>query len=264
MTKTTLVDLQNRKDERQIGIDQVGIKNINWPLRIKEGKEVQTISSNIDMYVNLPGDLKGTHMSRFVEVLSEYQDKPISVKVIRSILMDLKKRLQATSAYMNVRFMYFVEKSAPVSKKKGFMDYRIEIQPFQNCEESEIRYKLSVPIKTLCPCSKEISKYGAHNQRGEVTLSAVCKDKIWITDLLKIIEDQGSCQVYSLLKRVDEKYVTEKAYENPKFVEDVVRDCAMSLKANSDIKSFEIECENYESIHNHSAYSKVVFDRRKR
>ncbi|MBK5099581.1 MAG: GTP cyclohydrolase I FolE2 [Desulfobacteraceae bacterium] len=249
-------DIQNNIDHRNIDIDQVGVKKIRYPITVldKDMGEQQTVAE-INMYVNLPRYYKGTHMSRFVEILNEHSRR-ISLQNFSEILEHVKERLNAESAHMEITFPYFISKSAPVTGIEGLMEYRCTFKGSLN-KGSDLVIMIRVPISTLCPCSKEISDFGAHNQRGEVYLQVRFKKFVWIEDLIKLVEESASSDVYSLLKREDEKYVTERAYQNPMFVEDIVRDIAFKLKKDANITWFAVECENYESIHNHNAYARI-------
>ena len=249
-----MLDIQNQKDYRNIDIDKVGIKDIRYPITVrdKEIKTQQTVAS-INMYVNLPKDYKGTHMSRLIEILNE-SNRCISTQNVSDILLTMKKRLDAESAHIEISFPYFIMKSSPVTHSQGLMGYQCTFKGNLN-KEKDLIVIINVPITTLCPCSKEISDFGAHNQRGEVRLQVRFKKFVGIEDLIKLVEEAASCDVYSVLKREDEKYVTEKAYENPKFVEDIVRDIAKKLEYDPNITWFAVESENFESIHNHNAYA---------
>jgi len=249
-------DVQNQRDHRNISIDKVGVKEIRYPITVldKATRTQQTVAM-INMYVNLPKDFKGTHMSRLVEILNEH-DRTISIKNFSDILSTMKERLNAESAHIEISFPYFVMKTAPVSKSQGLMEYRCTFQGSLN-KGKDLVVMINVPITTLCPCSREISDFGAHNQRGEVRLQVRFKRFMWIEDLINLVEESASCDVYSVLKREDEKYVTEKAYNNPKFVEDIVRDIAEKLQNYANIVWFAVECENFESIHNHNAYAYI-------
>lgn len=249
-------DIQSHKDHRNIDIDQVGVKDIRYPITVldKNNGKQQTVA-NINMYVNLPRQYKGTHMSRFVEVLNEHR-KRISLQNFSEILQEVKTRLNAESAHMEITFPYFINKMAPVTGSEGLMEYKCSFRG--NLDKGiDIVTTINVPISTLCPCSKEISEYGAHNQRGIVTLKVRFKKFIWIEDLIKLVEETASSEVFSVLKREDEKFVTEKAYQNPKFVEDIVRDIALKLNDDQNITWFAVESENFESIHNHNAYAYI-------
>jgi len=250
-------DIQNHKDYRNIDIDQVGVKGIRYPVTVrdKDMGEQQTVAE-INMYVNLPRTYKGTHMSRFVEILNEY-NRRISIQNFSDILEEMKKRLNAESAHMEMTFPYFINKSAPVTGTEGLMEYKCSFKGSLNSKGSDLIAMIHVPICTLCPCSKEISDYGAHNQRGEVRLQVRFKKFVWLEDLIKLVEESASCDLYSVLKREDEKFVTEKAYENPRFVEDIVREIALKLNQDPNITWFAVESENLESIHNHNAYAYI-------
>ncbi len=247
-------DIQNHKDNRNIDIDQVGVKGIRYPITVldKNMGEQQTVAK-INMYVNLPRHYKGTHMSRFVEILNEHSRR-ISLQNFSEIMEEMKKRRNAKSAHMEITFPYFIKKRAPVTKSEGLMEYICTFKGSLN-EGSDLVTIIHVPISTLCPCSKEISAFGAHNQRGEVTLQVRFKKFIWIEDLIRLVEETASSDVYSVLKREDEKYVTEWAYDHPMFVEDIVREIAQKLNHDPNITWFAVESENFESIHNHNAYA---------
>lgn len=249
-------DIQNHEDHRNIDIDQVGVKGIRYPITVldKDMGEQQTVAE-INMYVDLPRYYKGTHMSRFVEILNEYSRR-ISLRNLSSILEDMKERLNAESAHIELTFPYFIKKTAPVTGLEGLMEYSCTMKGALR-EGSDLVLVIRVPVCTLCPCSKEISRFGAHNQRGEVRLQVRFKKFVWIEDLIGIVESSASCEVYSVLKREDERFVTEKAYRNPRFVEDVVREIAVKLAGDRNITWFAVECENFESIHNHNAYAYV-------
>jgi GTP cyclohydrolase I len=252
-----MIDIQNQKDSRNIDIKKVGVKNIKYPIIVLDrARGTQPVNATFNMYVNLPHHFKGTHMSRFVEVLNDFQGQ-ISIKTFQTILEKMRQKLHAHSAHMEIEFPYFLEKTAPVSKAKSLMEYRCLFSGENNVDRMDFLVGIVVPVTTVCPCSKEISQFGAHNQRSMVTLKVRFKKFFWIEDLIKIVEDSASGEVYSLLKRVDEKYVTEKAYENPKFVEDVVRSVAVKLNKDENFIWYSIEAENFESIHNHSAYACV-------
>lgn len=249
-------DVQNDADFRRIEINKVGVKNLKYPivLRDKIHNEQHTIAS-INMYVNLPHHFRGTHMSRFIEILNKYR-REIDIHNIGNILKEVKERLNAEAAHLEIEFPYFIEKEAPVSKAKSLMEYQCRFIGELN-DRVKLLLGVSVPILTVCPCSKEISKHGAHNQRGVITLLLKFKGFLWIEDVIGMVEDCASGSVYSLLKREDEKYVTEKSYENPTFVEDVVRNVATKLNKQENILWYKVEVESYESIHNHDAYACV-------
>jgi len=252
-----MIDIQNQKDFRHIDIKKVGVKNIKYPIIVLDrARGTQPVNATINMYVNLPHHFKGTHMSRFVEVLNEFKGQ-ISIKTFQTILEKTRHKLHAQSAHMEIEFPYFLEKTAPVSKAKSFMEYRCLFSGENSAEQTDFLVGIAVPVTTVCPCSREISKVGAHNQRSIVTVKVRFKKFFWIEDVIKKVEKSASGEVYSLLKRPDEKYVTEKAYENPKFVEDVVRSVAVKLNNDSNFTWYSIEAENFESIHNHSAYAYI-------
>lgn len=260
---TTLKDTQNLKDNRGVDIQKVGINHLELPLVIQRKNESnQVVNAKARVTVSLPRHYKGTHMSRFVEVLREWENKNLLGMDIKGCLATIIKKLNAQSGELKFKFKYFIDKKSPVSKLSFPMGYDCSFQGnLANYGKENEEYKfilgVKVPLTTLCPCSKEISEYGAHNQRAivNVKISYDETQHIWIEDLIKEIESCGSCEIYPLLKRVDEKYVTEKAYKNPKFVEDILRDVVLKLRDNKTINSFEVECEAYESIHNHSAWA---------
>ncbi len=249
-------DIQNLRDHRDIDIDKVGVKDISYPIVVldKHNRTQHTIA-NINMYVDLPRRFKGTHMSRFIEILNEYR-REITIENFPNIMAKMKERLNANTAHLEVEFPYFIEQEAPVSKAKSLMEYRCRFIGSLK-DKKEIILEITIPITTLCPCSKEISSSGAHNQRGIVKVAIQFKGFVWIEDVIDVVEGCGSSPVYALLKREDEKFVTEHAYRHPMFVEDVVRDIALKLDKNKDIGWFRIEAENWESIHNHSAYASL-------
>ena len=252
-----LEDVQNRKDHRQIAIDKVGVKNIVYPVTVLDrahGKQ-HTVAT-VNMYVGLPHHFKGTHMSRFVEVLNEYH-RGIAIQSFQEILEKIRRHLDAASAHMEVNFPYFIEKQAPVSRETSMMSYPVAFRGSLTDKGYDLVVEVKVPVTSVCPCSKAISQGGAHNQRSEVTVQVRFKEFVWIEDLIHLVESQASAEVYSLLKRSDEKHVTEKAYNNPKFVEDIVRDAAQALIRDPNVTWFTVEAENFESIHNHNAYAYV-------
>jgi len=251
----TMSDVQSSADSRQIPINKVGIKSIRHPVRVKDrtGGEQHTIA-NFNMYVNLPHNFKGTHMSRFVEILNQY-DREISVDNFQDMLRGMTKRLEAQAGHIEMGFPYFINKEAPISKVKSLLDYEVTFIGEIQGDKPELTIKVVVPVTSLCPCSKEISERGAHNQRSHVTLTVKTVGFMWIEELIDIVEQEASCELYGLLKRPDEKYVTERAYDNPKFVEDMVRDIAARLNADKRVSGYTVESENFESIHNHSAYA---------
>ncbi|MFT7616761.1 MAG: GTP cyclohydrolase I [Planctomycetota bacterium] len=253
----SLDDVQGEHDQRQIAIDKVGIKDILHPVKVaKRAGGSQHTVANFNMYVGLPHNFKGTHMSRFVEVLNDHEFE-ITVGSFQQMTREMVEKLDAENGHIEMSFPYFVEKSAPVSGVKGLLDYQATlIGEIKNGVESQF-LRLLVPVTTLCPCSKKISERGAHNQRGHVTVTVKASQFIWMEELIELVEGQASCDLYGVLKRPDEKYVTERAYDNPKFVEDLVRDVASLLAADSRVEGYSVEVENFESIHNHSAYAYV-------
>ncbi len=252
-------DVQKERDFRNIPIDKVGIKNLRYPIKVLDRRNIhQHTVASINMFVDLPHKNKGTHMSRFVEILHVFRPE-VSLKKISVVLDQMKKDLNAASAHIEVAFPYFIEKAAPESKSPGLMDYNCKFIGSSNSDgKVDLLCEVVVPISSVCPCSKEISEVGAHNQRGEVKLSTRFKRFIWLEDMIELVESAASCDVYSVLKRVDEKYVTEKAFLNPKFVEDIVRDVAVKLEQDDNITWFSVSAENFESIHNHSAYAHIT------
>ncbi len=255
-------DVQARADTRHLPIDRVGIKDIRHPVRVKDRSagEQHTIAT-FNMYVSLPHNFKGTHMSRFVEIL--HAEREISVESFRHMLESMTERLEADAGHIEMSFPYFVMKRAPVSGVESLMDYRASLIGERHDGVTDLWVRVVVPVTSLCPCSKRISDYGAHNQRSHVTITAQLLDHMWIEELLEIAEQEASCELYGILKRPDEKYVTERAYDNPKFVEDMVRDVATRLNAEARIVAYVVESENFESIHNHSAYALIERDKRK-
>lgn len=252
-------DVQNERDDRKIPIDKVGIKDLRYPIRVRDRRDgYQNTVASINMYVDLPHEYKGTHMSRFVEMLHLLKPE-VSLKKFSEILEQMKSHLNADSAHIEVQFPYFIEKTAPISNSPGLMDYNCRIIGSSNADdEVDLISEVNVPISSVCPCSKEISDHGAHNQRGIVTLKTRFKKFIWLEDMIELIESCSSCDVYSVLKRVDEKDVTERGYHNPKFVEDLVRDIAAKLNQDDNITWFAVSAENFESIHNHSAFAHIT------
>ncbi len=253
-----LVDIQSEVDHRNIPIDKVGIKNLRYPITVLDRKNhYQHTVASINMYVDLPHEYKGTHMSRFVELLHLFRPK-VSLRNFAELLEQMKTHLNAASAVVEMSFPYFIEKNAPISFSPGLMDYTCRmIGSSDNNGRVDLVSEVIVPISSVCPCSKEISEVGAHNQRGEVRLATRFKKFIWIEDMIELVESCASCEVYSVLKRVDEKCVTEKSFRNPKFVEDIVRDIAKVVKKDENIIWFSVSAENFESIHNHSAYAYI-------
>ncbi len=259
----TIPDVQSSADTRHLAINKVGIKSIRHPVVVKDKSVgVQHTIATFNMYVHLPHNFKGTHMSRFVQILNQH-GREISVESFESILREMVEKLEAQSGYIEMSFPYFVNKTAPVSGVQSLLDYDVTF--IGEIVEGEYRFtmKVLIPVTSLCPCSKEISERGAHNQRSHVTLSVRTKRVVWIEELVRYAEENASSELYGLLKRPDEKFVTERAYDNPKFVEDMVRDVAAALNADDRIEAFVVESENFESIHNHSAYALIERDKSK-
>lgn len=254
-------DVQGSVDTRRIAINKVGIKDIKHPVRVKDrsGGEQHTIA-NFNMYVNLPHNFKGTHMSRFVEILNQHE-REISVASFKDMLHEMTQRLNAETGHIEMSFPYFVNKTAPVSGVQSLMDYNVTFIGDIVDKKTTITVQAVVAVTSLCPCSKKISDYGAHNQRSHITLKVRTQGFIWIEELIDLAEQQASCELYGLLKRPDEKYVTERAYNNPKFVEDMVRDIAACLNRDDRVTAYVVESENFESIHNHSAYAMIERDK---
>ncbi len=253
-----LTDIQNERDERNIAIDRVGVKALRFPVEVreKEGGSQRTVATAA-LAVDLPEHFKGTHMSRFVEVLNSHGNC-LDVREMKTVPEELLGRLEASKAHVEFEFPFFRTKPAPMTGKGGVLDYtvRFEVEACSN-GESDFICTVMVPVATLCPCSKAISDYGAHNQRGLVTFAVRAKQPIWVEDLIDLVESSASCELYSLLKRPDEKFVTEKAYKNPVFVEDLVRNIAGKANAQKNIVWHKVEAENFESIHNHNAYAMI-------
>lgn len=258
---TKIPDIQSSRDTRRIPINKVGIKDILHPVRVldRSGGEQHTVA-RFNMYVDLPHNFKGTHMSRFVEILNNHEHE-ISVGSFKEMLHEMTDRLEAESGHIEMSFPYFVNKSAPVSGVQSLMDYQVTLigeikkgKPYTNIQ-------VIVPVTSLCPCSKKISDYGAHNQRSHVTINVCTKDFVWIEELIELVEKEASSELFGLLKRPDEKHVTERAYDNPKFVEDMVRDIAVKLNDDDRVLAYVVESENFESIHNHSAYAMIEKDK---
>ena len=250
-----LKDTQSERDHRRIAIDRVGVKNLRYPMQIRDkAHTMQSTIANVTLTVDLPHQYKGTHMSRFIEVLNEH-GPILHVDNIKAILGKLLKKLDSQQAHADFEFPFFLEKKAPVTGAVGLMDYTIRFSATLNKEEFDFVTTTIVPVATVCPCSKAISDYGAHNQRGQVTYAVRSLKPIWIEDLIVLVESCASSELYSLLKRPDEKAVTERSYENPVFVEDLVRNIALRSNQEPNITWYRVEAENFESIHNHNAYA---------
>ncbi|MBS1196218.1 MAG: cyclohydrolase [Proteobacteria bacterium] len=256
-------DVQNSADTRQLAIDKVGIKSIRHPIRVSDkAAGIQHTIATFNMYVGLPHNFKGTHMSRFVEILNSHE-REISVKNFPAILREMVEKLEAKTGHLETNFPYFINKTAPVSGVQSLMDYDVTLIGDICSGEYVTTVKIVVPVSSLCPCSKKIAERGAHNQRSHVTVTARLKSFIWIEEIVELVEKEASCELYGLLKRPDEKFVTEHAYDNPKFVEDMVRDVAARLNTEPRITAYVVESENFESIHNHSAYALISRDKLK-
>lgn len=254
----SLIDIQNEKDERDIPLKKVGVKGLCYPVSVLDKKNKrQSTTARIDLFVNLPHHFKGTHMSRFIEIVHSYH-KDLSMKQFLAMLEEVREKLEAQKAFGSLSFPFFLEKQAPVSKQSGMMSYECSYEGIVSKNNQEFYVSIAVPLTSLCPCSKAIAKYGAHNQRSIVRVQLRNEGFFWIEDVISMIEACGSSAVYSVLKREDEKYVTEKAYENPRFVEDLVREVyqgLLSFKSEKKFTWFSIEAENFESIHFHNAYA---------
>jgi GTP cyclohydrolase I len=264
---TALHDMQSEPDNRELAIDRVGVKNLCYPIQIRDrhagdGEHLQNTVATIQLTVDLPHHFKGTHMSRFVEVLHAH-GPVLHVLNIRAILEQLTIKLHAVEAHADFEFPFFLEKRAPVSRAKSLMNYRVRFsatlskRAASKQEQFDFVVTVIVPVTTLCPCSKAISEAGAHNQRGEVTFSIRCTKAMWIEEMIRRVEDAASSELYTLLKRPDEKFVTEHAYAHPVFVEDLVRNVAIASERDPNILWYRIEAENFESIHNHNAYALI-------
>lgn len=254
-TTDALTDVQSRQDNRRIDIDKVGVKNIRYPIIVRDrSRGHQHTIASVNMYVRLPHRFKGTHMSRFLEVLSSY-DQAVSVENLPDLLQGIRDRLDAEEAYIDLVFPFFMQKKAPVTGAQAMMDYQVRFSGRQRGDDYRMTLEVVVPVTTLCPCSKEISDHGAHNQRSHVTVNLCFHRFVWVEEVIELVENQASCPLYAILKRPDEKYVTEKAYNHPMFVEDMVRAVAFELEKDPRIAWFTVESENFESIHNHSAYA---------
>ena len=253
-----LKDTQNERDDRNLAIDRVGVKGLRFPVEVSDkGGSTQRTVATVALAVDLPHHYKGTHMSRFVEVLNSHGNC-LDVRSMAGLPRELLKRLDARKAHVEFQFPFFRSKPAPVTGRAGLMDYEVRFEvEAEKDGPLDFVVTVMVPVATLCPCSKEISDRGAHNQRGVVTYSVRCKEPVWIEDLVQLVERSASCELYSLLKRPDEKAVTERAYDNPVFVEDLVRNVASRSNAHEDIVWYRVEAENFESIHNHNAYAVI-------
>ncbi len=253
--KIKLHDKQSERDYRELRIDKVGVRGLRFPVQIRDkAHSRQNTVATIGMFVDLPKEFKGTHMSRFIEVLHAHGNV-VHVDNISDILRQMQKKLNATASHLEMEFPFFLSKKAPVSGRESVMDYTARFDATACGQDIDFVLTVTAKVTTLCPCSKAISDYGAHNQRGEVTVQVRFSKSIWIEDLIAIVEGSASAELFALLKREDEKAVTERAYANPVFVEDLVRNVAVKLNAHPDVTWYKVEAENYESIHNHNAYA---------
>ncbi len=255
-------DIQGTPDTRRIAIDQVGIKDIRYPITVRDrhGEALPTVA-HATMTVHLPQEFKGTHMSRFIQLLHEH-NAPLSADTFGALLEDMLARLNASAGRIALSFPFFARKKAPVSGVESLMDYEVTLTGDVDTHGVRRFYiGVLIPVTSLCPCSKEISDYGAHNQRAHVTVDARVDGPIWIQDIVDMVEESSSAELYAVLKRPDEKYVTEQAYDNPKFVEDMIRDVASRLNGDERIRAYTLEAENFEAIHNHQAYARIHKDK---
>ncbi len=255
-------DVQSGPDDRALAIDRVGIKGLRYPFAFADRDGVaQTTIATCNVYVALPAERKGTHMSRLVELLEERTspgEPPLTVHNLRALLDALVARLDVSGGRIELEFPFFVRKTAPISGVASLLDYEVRLTGDLDRESFRQTVAVAAPVTSLCPCSKEISDYGAHNQRSVVTITARMREPVFLTDLLRIAEEEASAELYGILKRADEKYLTERAYDNPRFVEDLVRGVAARLAADQRLEGFAVEAENFESIHNHSAYARIT------
>lgn len=260
-SSSDIEDVQGRPDKRHLAINKVGIQDIRHPVRIKQrcGGDQQTVAT-FGMYVNLPHHFKGTHMSRFVEILNAHEHQ-ITIASFKEMIVEMTDRLEAGNGHIKMEFPYFIDKQAPVSGVTSVMDYQVAFVGQRLNDQTELNVEVQVPVTTLCPCSKQISEYGAHNQRSLITITVRAGAFFWLEELIDIAEAEASSELYGILKRVDEKEVTERAYDNPKFVEDVVRDIATRLNDDTRFRWYSVASENFESIHNHSAYAFIEHDK---
>jgi len=258
-----MLDVQNQPGFNEIDIDKVGVCDVSYPIEVLDKKDQkQSTTARINMYVDLPHQFKGTHMSRFIEILNQYRGE-ITIRNMSEILREIARSLEAKSAHMELAFKYFVEKEAPVSKSRSLMGYDCRfIGAYVEGDSEDFILEVIVPVMNLCPCSKEISQTAAHNQRSEVTIQLRFSDFVWIEDIVALVESSASSDLYALLKRPDERYVAERAYENPRFVEDIVRIIADELIKDEKITWFSVRSINFESIHNHNAYAFIERDKR--
>lgn len=260
-TGSALPDVQSSSDVRHIPIQRVGVKSVSYPVTVKTADGFMHTVASVNMYVSLPASQKGTHMSRFFRLLDE-TTQPLCKEVVEDLMQRMLTALHASAGTIEFEFPFFVKKPAPISKIPSLMSYRGGFTVTTEDGRTAVTEHVLAPVTSLCPCSKEISRYGAHNQRSHITIDAECTESVPLEDLIHIAENSASCPLWLLLKREDEKFVTEFAYDHPKFVEDISRDAAKALKDDPRIISFRLQVENFESIHNHSAYAQITFDRR--
>ncbi|WP_430700844.1 GTP cyclohydrolase FolE2 [Microvenator marinus] len=264
--ESPMEDVQNRSDNREIPIDRVGVTNLRYPIIVwDKANESQSTVATLSLSVHLPHHFKGTHMSRFLEVLNEHRGE-FTIKTLPTVIHELKTRLDSEAAHIEARFPYFIEKQAPVTKKTSLLDIEGYFHGASDASGDDFILGVSVPVTSLCPCSKEISDYGAHNQRSTITIeirmtSAASEHFVWMEDLIEIAEASASAPLYALLKRPDERFVTMQAYDNPAFVEDIARNVAKRLQDDERIGWFRVKCVNQESIHNHDAFSEILWTR---
>ena len=259
---TTATDMQSEDSRHPIPVDLVGIRGVKYPLKLRtEGGRINYATAELDMSVSLPAHVKGTHMSRFLQVLNEEAQYELDTSQLKEVTRKIQRRLEATDARMTLSFIFFLKKPAPHSAIKGFMDYKVTFDTFARGDEVNSIMEVVIPCTTVCPCSKEISDFGAHNQRSRVTVAIESQPVVWIEEIIAMAETAASAPVYSVLKREDEKMVTEQAYNNPKFVEDLVRELAHSLASDERTEWFKIDVQNHESIHNHDAFATITWER---
>lgn len=255
-----IADVQGSEDTRNMPIQRVGIKAYRHPVHVTDETGEQASVAETAMYVSLPATQKGTHMSRFIELIENIDE--IDIPALEDLLDKVTTRLNAENAYVDITFPFFIKKAAPVTQKASFMDYEVRYDAIKEDDEKEVWLEILVPVTSLCPCSKEISAYGAHNQRSHIVITLLQKSPANIEDYIRMVEKEGSCELFGTLKREDEKHVTERAYDNPKFVEDIVRDVALNLSTDNNVLAYRVTSENFESIHNHSAYAVIEEDKR--
>lgn len=258
LIENTVPDVQGRVDTREIAIQKVGVRDVRIPIRVREPSgEHQNTVSVASIYVDLAAKQKGTHMSRFIELVGRGGFE-VDYRSLCGLLDSITACQQAESGFIELSFNYFINKQAPITGIESLLDYAVHLSGKRINGSPQINLQVAVPVTSLCPCSKAISRYGAHNQRSRVTVDVKTDGRIWIEDIIRLVEEEASCELYALLKREDERYITEKAYDNPKFVEDMIRDIAARLNQDERVSSYTIQCENFESIHNHSAYALIT------